>query len=122
MRLLGLAALLGTPMPLLAAATAEPLSLFGISTGKGGSSLSVPLQVVVLLTLMTLLPAVVMCITPFLRITIVLHFLRQALGHAVEPVEPGAGRSRAVSDHRDHAAGGGGHVPFGMAAECGWNP
>ena len=34
---------------------------------------------------MVLLPAVIMSITPFLRITIVLHFLRQALGTQTVP-------------------------------------
>ncbi|HXS94832.1 MAG TPA: flagellar type III secretion system pore protein FliP [Candidatus Limnocylindrales bacterium] len=63
----------------------EPLSLLGISPGKSGAGLSAPMQVIILLTLMTLLPAAVMCITPFLRITIVLHFLRQALGTQTAP-------------------------------------
>jgi flagellar biosynthetic protein FliP len=63
----------------------EPLSLLGISATKGGASVSVPMQIVILLTLMTVLPAVVMSITPFLRITIVLHFLRQALGTQSTP-------------------------------------
>jgi flagellar biosynthetic protein FliP len=73
--------------PALAApqTTIEPLSLMGISAGKGGATLSVPMQIVLLLTLMTLLPAAVMAITPFLRITIVLHFLRQALGTQTTP-------------------------------------
>ncbi|PWU01402.1 MAG: flagellar biosynthetic protein FliP [Terriglobia bacterium] len=43
------------------------------------------MQIVILLTLMTLLPAALMAITPFLRITIVLHFLRQALGTQSTP-------------------------------------
>ena len=43
------------------------------------------MQIVILLTLMTLLPAAVMSITPFLRITVVLHFLRQALGTQSTP-------------------------------------
>ncbi len=43
------------------------------------------MQIVILLTLMTLLPAAIMSITPFLRITIVLHFLRQALGTQTAP-------------------------------------
>ena len=43
------------------------------------------MQVVILLTLMTLLPAAVMAMTPFLRITVVLHFLRQALGTQTTP-------------------------------------
>ena len=44
-----------------------------------------PMQVVVLLTLLTLLPAAVVSVTPFLRITVVLHFLRQALGTQSTP-------------------------------------
>lgn len=68
------------PVPALAA---TPLSLLGISAGK--DSLSVPMQIVILLTLMTLLPAAVMSITPFLRIVVVLHFLRQALGTQSTP-------------------------------------
>jgi len=64
---------------------AEPFSLLGISAGKDASGLSVPMQVVILLTLLTLLPAAVMAMTPFLRITVVLHFLRQALGTQSTP-------------------------------------
>jgi flagellar biosynthesis protein FliP len=71
----------------LAAAAPAPASntLFGISMDKSSNSVSVPMQVVVLLTLLTFLPAVVMTITPFLRIAIVLHFLRQALGTQSTP-------------------------------------
>jgi len=45
----------------------------------GGSAGSV-MQIVVLLTALTVLPAVLVSVTPFLRLTVVLHFLRQALG------------------------------------------
>ncbi len=38
------------------------------------------MQIVVMLTVLTVLPAIIMSVTPFLRITVVLHFLRQALG------------------------------------------
>ena len=69
----------------LRAAPAEPTALFGINLSNGGNTLSVPMQIIILLTLMTLLPAIVMTITPFLRITIVLHFLRQALGTQSTP-------------------------------------
>ena len=44
-----------------------------------------PMQIILLLTALTFLPAIVMCLTPFLRITIVLHFLRQALGTQTVP-------------------------------------
>lgn len=60
---------------------------FGVSVqgGKQGLSVGVPLQVLAILTALTFLPAVVMSITPFLRITLVLHFLRQALGTQTAP-------------------------------------
>lgn len=47
--------------------------------------LSTPMQILVMMTLLTLLPAIIMTITPFLRISIVLHFLRQALGTQSAP-------------------------------------
>lgn len=61
--------------------------LLGISLGgaKGGAAVSAPMQVILVLTLLTLLPAAVMSVTPFLRITVVLHFLRQALGTQTTP-------------------------------------
>lgn len=68
--------------PSLAAA---PVGILGVNLTKSGESLSVPIQIAVLLTLLTLLPAVIMSITPFLRISIVLHFLRQALGTQTTP-------------------------------------
>ncbi len=51
----------------------------------GSGAVSVPMQIVVLLTLLTLLPAAAVSVTPFLRITVVLHFLRQALGTQSTP-------------------------------------
>lgn len=62
-------------------AAETPGSVLGISfaPSKGSASLSVPVQIIVLLTLLAILPAVIMSVTPFLRITVVLHFLRQAL-------------------------------------------
>ena len=62
-------------------------SLMGISLvqNKTGGSLSVPMQIVLLMTALTLLPAILMSCTPFLRIVIVLHFLRQALGTQTAP-------------------------------------
>jgi len=44
----------------------------------GGASL--PWTIVVLLTLLTLLPALLLAMTPFVRLLVVFHFLRQALG------------------------------------------
>lgn len=66
-------------------AAEAPTSILGINMGKSASSLSVPMQIVVMMTLLTLLPALLMAVSPFLRIAIVLHFLRQALGTQTTP-------------------------------------
>lgn len=85
-----LAAAVLSPVSLLAAngsgvIPAGPLLGASLSTGPGGQTISAPMQIVILLTLLALLPAALMCITPFLRISIVLHFLRQALGTQTAP-------------------------------------
>ncbi|MEO8592017.1 MAG: flagellar type III secretion system pore protein FliP [Candidatus Solibacter sp.] len=64
---------------------AAPGPLLGANLTNGDQSISAPMQIVILMTLLTLLPAVLMSITPFLRIVIVLHFLRQALGTQSTP-------------------------------------
>lgn len=85
MRALGQAALLLLlSLPARSAATA---SGFGVTASNGphGLALSTPMQIALGLTLLSMLPAALMCITPFLRISIVLHFLRQALGTQSAP-------------------------------------
>ena len=47
--------------------------------------LTTPLEIVLVLSLLALLPAALASLTPFLRITLVLHFLRQALGTQTAP-------------------------------------
>jgi flagellar biosynthetic protein FliP len=54
-------------------------------TAPGGASGSVPWNIVVMLTLLTLLPALLVALTPFTRLLIVFHFLRQALGTQTAP-------------------------------------
>lgn len=80
-------ALMIWPAGMWAAPAANPASLLGVSLadGKSGNVLGVPMQIVILLTLLTFLPAAIMCVTPFLRIVVVLHFLRQALGTQSTP-------------------------------------
>ncbi len=58
-----------------------PLSLGGHSTGAG----STPWNIVVLLTVLTLLPSLLLAMTPFARLLVVFHFLRQALGTQTAP-------------------------------------
>ncbi|MBL8217369.1 MAG: flagellar type III secretion system pore protein FliP [Bryobacterales bacterium] len=61
-------------------------ALVGETTrGVGQPTSNTPLQILFFLTAATVLPAVVVSLTPFLRITLVLHFLRQALGTQSAP-------------------------------------
>ena len=69
----------------LLVAVGQPLAGVTLGGAKGAQTLSVPMQTVVMLTLLALVPAVVMSLTPFLRIVVVLHFLRQALGTQSTP-------------------------------------
>jgi flagellar biosynthetic protein FliP len=81
MRLLKLAPVLVFTVAgrLLAQGQSPPLGM-SLTQSKGSTSLSGPMQIIVLLTVLTVLPALIMSATPFLRISVILHFLRQALG------------------------------------------
>ena len=59
----------------------EPSELRISGVGNG----SVPWTVVVLLTFLTLIPSLLLCMTPFARLLVVFHFLRQALGLQTTP-------------------------------------
>jgi flagellar biosynthesis protein FliP len=52
------------------------------------SSDSTPWTILFVLTLITLLPAILMCMTPMVRLLVVFHFLRQALGTQTAPSNP----------------------------------
>jgi len=78
----GLAAALSVAGARAWAAPAPPL---WASHPGSASGLGAPMQILLLLTALTLLPAAVMSVTPFLRLTVVLHFLRQALGTQTTP-------------------------------------
>jgi flagellar biosynthetic protein FliP len=68
------------------AEVAKPHRPSGLNwTGLGGASGSVPWNIVVLLTLLTMLPALLVAVTPFARLLVVFHFLRQALGTQTAP-------------------------------------
>lgn len=54
-------------------------------TVNGVGSISAPLQIVLLMTLLSFLPAILVTMTSFTRIVIVFHFLRQALGTQEAP-------------------------------------
>jgi len=71
-------------VPLAARAAASSTTAPWLGTVKAGT-LSVPMQIVLLLTALALLPAALVSVTPFLRTIVVLHFLRQALGTQTAP-------------------------------------
>lgn len=77
--------LLGVAAGTLSAAPQDSLLGVTLVQNKTGQSLTVPMQILLLLTVLTLLPAILMSVTPFLRVVIVLHFLRQALGTQTAP-------------------------------------
>lgn len=66
------------------AASSAPRHSSGLNWSAPTSG-SVPWNIVVLLTLLTLLPALLVALTPFTRLLIVFHFLRQALGTQTAP-------------------------------------
>jgi flagellar biosynthetic protein FliP len=65
--------------PALAAAPLPRITI-GASPAQGPHDVSVTLQILFLLTILSLAPAILLLMTPFTRIVIVLSFLRQALG------------------------------------------
>ena len=66
-------------------AQAEPSALAVATEAMEGQSYTLSIQILVLMTLLTLLPAVLLSTTAFVRIIIVLSILRQALGTAQTP-------------------------------------
>ncbi len=52
---------------------------------SGLGSSSAPWSIVLLLTFLTLIPSLLICMTPFARLLVVFHFLRQALGLQTTP-------------------------------------
>jgi flagellar biosynthetic protein FliP len=77
-------ALLLFAAPLIASAQGVPAVTVTTAPG-GGQQYSLTLQVLLLMTAMTLLPGIVLMMTSFTRIVIVLAILRQALGAGQAP-------------------------------------
>lgn len=78
--LLALAALL-LPLGL----SAQDLTLLSVTDSATGQDYSVKLQILLLMTVLSLIPGIVLMMTSFTRIIIVLAILRQALGLAQSP-------------------------------------
>src|SRR5882724_6120989 len=65
------------------ATTATPQVPVDLTKAIGGGSL--PIQIVVLLTLLSFIPAILISMTCFTRLIVVFHFLRQAIGTQETP-------------------------------------
>jgi flagellar biosynthetic protein FliP len=91
------------PMPAFAGREISPAVGVGSARGRGSTASlnpadmngtlqipvelgrSVPWSIVMMLTVLTLVPSILICMTPFARLLIVFHFLRQALGLQTTP-------------------------------------
>ncbi len=82
-KILLVALLLALPMGVYAAPGLPALSV--TTTGDGEQTYTVSMQVLLLMTALSLLPAALIMMTSFTRIIIVLAILRQALGTAQTP-------------------------------------
>ena len=77
----GLFVLLALPL----AAWSQGLPLVNVTGGKGGTQYSLTLQLLALMTTLTVLPSLLLMMTSFVRIIIVMSILRQALGTGQTP-------------------------------------
>jgi flagellar biosynthesis protein FliP len=71
-----------------ATGTSQAAPLIPDLNAKLHPSDSTPWTIVFVLTLITLLPAILMAMTPLVRLMVVFHFLRQALGTQTAPSNP----------------------------------
>ena len=83
--LLAVVALLATAVALPAAAQVGLPVVNMVDDGSGGTKYSLTLQLLALMTVLTLLPSLLLMMTSFVRIIIVMSLLRQALGTAQTP-------------------------------------
>jgi flagellar biosynthetic protein FliP len=71
---------MGIGFPFVVFAAAPPAQNGLVIPGLTQGNSSLPWNIIVLLTVLTLLPALLLAMTPFVRLLVVFHFLRQALG------------------------------------------
>jgi len=70
---------------LAAAPQAQSTLKLDMTSGNGQVQMTMPIQIMILMTLLTFLPAIIISLSSFTRIIIVFHFLRQALGTQEAP-------------------------------------
>jgi flagellar biosynthesis protein FliP len=74
-----------TLLPAVAMAAAPGIPAVVVQGTPGGQSYSVTLQLLILMTAITMLPSIFLMMTAFTRIVIVLAILRQAIGAGQAP-------------------------------------
>ncbi len=74
-------------LPVCAEGAAIPIPSVNLSVGKSDNpeDVAVVLEIIALLTVLTLAPAIFILMTSFTRLVIVFHFLRQAIGTQQSP-------------------------------------
>jgi flagellar biosynthesis protein FliP len=72
-------------LPVVAAAAAPGIPAVTVQGAPGGQSYSLTLQLLILMTAVTMLPSILLMMTAFTRIIIVLGILRQAIGAGQAP-------------------------------------
>lgn len=69
--------LIGVVIPSLSFAKDLSLNAFAVTEGNGTQTYSINIQLLALMTVLTVLPAIILMMTSFTRIIIVLSILRQ---------------------------------------------
>ena len=62
-----------------------PAIRVGLDPAQGPEDVAVVLEIIALLTILTLAPAIMILMTPFTRLVVIFHFLRQAIGTQSSP-------------------------------------
>ncbi len=83
--LLSLICTLTFAMPVLAQAPVLPRISIGVDVADQPQDFAVTLQVLLLMTILTLAPSILVMMTSFIRLIIAFHFLKQALGTQALP-------------------------------------
>lgn len=73
-----------------------------VETASSPEEVAVVLEIIALLTILALAPAILILMTPITRLVVVFHFLRQAMGTQSSPPESGHYRSGLVHDIFHH--------------------
>ncbi|MBI4828289.1 MAG: flagellar type III secretion system pore protein FliP [Nitrospinae bacterium] len=85
LRLLLLAAAGAALVPAEALAQGSPMISINLGEASGNAQIAAGLKIMVLLTVLSLAPSIFISLTSFVRIVVVFHFLRQAIGTQTMP-------------------------------------